>query len=121
MSGLNFNVGKDGNKTIPTCLHCGKKGHADLKCWKKHSKPEKTGSEMSNGKSNGKSTFKCYKCGGPHMKRNYPLLGKIDKEDKSDSGGINGLFINIMMCEEIEPKKEGKRKKISASMRLERR
>ena len=50
MSGLNFNVGKDG-KEILVCSHCGKKGHSDTKCWKKHGKPEKT----SNGGSEGKS------------------------------------------------------------------
>jgi len=71
MSGLNFNVGKDG-KEIPVCTHCGKKGHSDAKCWKKHGKPEKTGSGAGSGKSYDKSTFKCYKCGGPHMKRDCP-------------------------------------------------
>jgi len=30
-------------------------------------------------------------------------LGNSDKDDKNESEGINGLFINVMMCEEIKP------------------
>jgi hypothetical protein len=100
-------VGKDG-KEIPVCTHCGKKGHSDAKCWKKHGKPEKTGSGAGSGKSYDKSTFKCYKCGGPHMKRDCPKMGRGDKDDKGGSEGINGLFINVMMCEEITDQIEHK-------------
>jgi hypothetical protein len=104
MSGLNFNVGKDG-KTIPICSHCGKKGHGEPKCWEKHGKPDKNkDSKMRFGKSTG--AIKCYKCGGPHMKRNCPKLGNSDKDERKASEGINGLFINVMMCEVIEPKEE---------------
>jgi len=103
MSGLNFNVGKDG-KPIPICTHCGKKGHPELKCWEKHGKSDKAAGRISYGKSTGRSAggFKCYKCGGPYMKRNCPKLGNSD-DNKNESEGIKGIFINVMMGEEIKP------------------
>ena len=42
-----------------------------------------------------KSGFKCWKCGGDHMKRDCPLKnnGGNTSEDKRDGDDVNGLFM----------------------------
>jgi len=104
VSGLNFNVNEDRIKcAIPKCGFCGRLGHeGDPKCWKKHGRPKKKSRNGRYRNSRSSSSFKCYKCSGDHMKRDCPKL-KETKDDKETSEGINGLFIHVMMCEEIEP------------------
>ena len=66
-----------GNKQAsvrPVCTHCEKKYHSVDQCWDKH--PHLKANVMKNTAYNennidgkDKSGFKCWKCGGDHMKR----------------------------------------------------
>ena len=82
------------------CGYCGKKGHNDTECWKKH--PELRPTSKGNG-DDGKNSSKakkkgpCWICGGHHQKKECPRYkGKYDNNEQS----INGLFMGVIMIKE---------------------
>jgi len=82
ISGLNFHVGTDGKARI-ICGHCGKPGHAEEKCWKKHGKPK--GDWKDNKQGTGRRTKRCWLCGGDHSKIECPKY----KGNKGNKGKGN--------------------------------
>jgi len=82
------------------CGYCGKKGHNETQCWKKH--PELRPTSKGNG-DDGKNSSKakkkgpCWICGGHYQKKECPRYkGKYDNNEQ----GINGLFMGIIMIKE---------------------
>ena len=76
---------------VPTCKFCGKKGHLESKCWKKHGKPD-----------NEKFLRKCWVCGSTeHVKKDCPKHKKKgDNGDAvgSDASSMNGIFLGMALC-----------------------
>jgi len=107
ISGLNFHMGKEEKMRNPNieCRSCGKKGHISKNCWAKNGKPS---FNKKYEKRSGSGAFECWNCGEEgHSKKDCPKPKKNNNEsNRNDSGGINGLFINAMWCEEIEPVEE---------------
>jgi hypothetical protein len=80
------------------CSHCGRKGHTEVQCWKKH--PELRPKPKPKGNGNGgkeKKQGPCWICGGPHQKKQCPKY-KGNKEGGNNSNNdesINGLFMGV--------------------------
>jgi len=71
---------------VPTCGFCGRKGHTENKCWKKHGKPEKE-----------KYIPRCWIYGSTeHVKKECPKnkknRGNADAVNNETS--MNGIFLN---------------------------
>jgi len=86
-----------------SCGYCGRKGHNEVQCWKKH--PELSPKPKGNGDgSNSNSYYKkkkgpCWICGGPHQKKECPKY-KGNEEGGNNEDSINGLFMGVIMITE---------------------
>ena len=94
------------------CGHCGKPYHTADQCWEKHPHLKATAMKKKFNKKNiggkDKSGFKCWKCGGDHMKRDCPLKnnGGNNSDLKKDGDDVNGLFMGMTLCQEIKKNDE---------------
>jgi len=75
---------------VPTCGFCGRKGHSENKCWKKHGKPEKE-----------KYVPRCWICRSTeHVKKKCPK----NKKNRSNGDAVNnetsmnGIFLGMALC-----------------------
>ena len=73
------------------CTFCGKQGHLESQCWKKHGKPSKF-------KSDGKDPRRCWICGSAdHVKKDCPKKKKKTEETAS----MNGVFMGMALCGKV--------------------
>ena len=93
------------------CTHCRKPYHTVDECWEKHPHLKSAAMSKKNNKKNiggkDKLNFKCWKCGLDHMKRDCPKKsngGDNKSDDKGDD--VNGLFMGMTLCQEIEKSDE---------------
>ncbi len=75
---------------VPTCGFCGRKGHSENKCWKKHGKPEKE-----------KYVPRCWICGSTeHLKKECPEYKKNrgNGDAVNNETSMNGIFLGMALC-----------------------
>ena len=101
------------NRSRKKCTHCGKDYHTADECWEKNPHLKSIAMKKKNNKKNiggkDKSSFKCWKCGGDHIKRDCPKKssgGDNKSDDKKDGDNVNGLFMGMTLCQEIKKSDE---------------
>jgi len=75
---------------VPTCGFCGRKGHSENKCWKKHGKPEEE-----------KYVRRCWICGSTeHVKKECPKNKKNGGygDAVNNETSMNGIFLGMALC-----------------------
>jgi len=72
-----------------SCGYCGKKGHNEAQCWKKHPelRPKSKGNGDGSNSNDKKNKGPCWICGGAHKKKEYPRY-KGNKSDVNDGSII---------------------------------
>lgn len=80
---------------VKVCGHCGKKGHTDVQCWKKH--PELRPKSKGNGDGGKKKKGPCWICGGPHQKKECSKYKGNKEGGNNNEDSINGLFMGVTM------------------------
>ena len=80
---------------VKVCGHCGKKGHTDVQCWKKH--PELRPKSKGNGDGGKKKMGPCWICGGPHQKKECSKYKGNKEGGNNNEDSINRLFMGVTM------------------------